>query len=161
VQSIASLAAWAENTPLALLVGESDIVYPLLLSMHVIGLATFGGLLTIVDLRLFGNFNAIPYAGLLGPLRLAWCGLVINVISGIALFASQATMFIENTPFLIKLSMIVLAASTAGVLHASLKRNAATWDASGHASRGARATAALCLAAIASAIVAGRLIAYF
>jgi hypothetical protein len=46
VQSIISLAAWLEGTPLALWVSESDLVYPLLLSMHIIGLATFAGLLT-------------------------------------------------------------------------------------------------------------------
>jgi hypothetical protein len=92
-----AMATWLEGTPFALLVSESDLVYPLLLSMHIIGLATFAGLLTVIDLRLLGGLATMPFAGMRGPMRLAWFGLVINAISGIALFASQATVFVENS----------------------------------------------------------------
>jgi hypothetical protein len=94
-------------------------------------------------------------------MRLAWLGLVINAISGIALFASQATVFVENTPFLIKLTMIALAALSAAVIHKRLHRDAADWDSAGRVAYPIRAIAAVSLTAIAAAIVAGRLIAYF
>jgi hypothetical protein len=42
-----------------------------------------------------------------------------------------------------------------------LRRDAMDWDRTGRASLAARATAAVSLTAIAAAIVAGRLIAYF
>jgi hypothetical protein len=161
VQSIIAVAAWLEGTPLALWVGESDLVYPLLLSLHIIGLATFAGLLTIVDLRLLGGLATMPFVGMRGPMRLAWFGLLINAISGIALFASQATVFIENTPFLIKLAMIALAALTAAIIHKRLRRDAAGWDSAGRAGHSTRVIATASLTAIAAAIVAGRLIAYF
>lgn len=156
-----TFAQWLEVTPLAIWVGESDIGYPFLLSMHVIGLAVFAGLLTIIDLRLLGGIKPMRFAGLIGPMRLAWAGLIINFLSGAALFASQASVFVENTPFRIKLAMIALAAITAGHIHRQLNRAALVWDGEGRASLSARTTAAVSLAAMASAIVAGRLIAYF
>jgi hypothetical protein len=148
-----AMATWLEGTPFALLVSESDLVYPLLLSMHIIGLATFAGLLTVIDLRLLGGLATLPFVGMRGPMRLAWFGLVINAISGVALFASQATVFVENIPFLIKLAMITLAALSAAIIHRRLHRDAANWDSAGHVAYPTRA--------IAAAIVAGRLIAYF
>ncbi len=156
-----AMAVWLEATPLALWVSESDFVYPLLLSLHIIGLATFAGLLAVIDVRLLGGLAAIPYGGMRGPMRLAWYGLLINFVSGIALFASQATVFVENTPFLIKIAMIVLAALSAAEIHRSLNRDAASWDHDGQAAQPARAIATISLLAIATAIIAGRLIAYF
>lgn len=156
-----AMAAWLEGTSLALWVSESDLVYPLLLSMHIIGLATFAGMLTVIDLRLLGGLAAMPYTGMRGPIRFAWFGLLINAISGIALFASQATVFVENIPFLIKLAMITLAALSAAAIHKRLNRDAAGWDRAGHVGHSTRAFAAVSLTAIAAAIIAGRLIAYF
>lgn len=161
MQSITATAAWLESTPLALWVSESDLVYPLLLSMHIIGLATFAGLLTVIDLRLLGGLATMPFVGMRGPIRLAWFGLVINAISGVALFASQATVFVENTPFLIKLAMIAAAALSAAIIHKRLHRDAANWDTAGQAGHSTRAIAIASLSAIGAAIVAGRLIAYF
>jgi hypothetical protein len=155
------MAAWLEGTPLALWVSESDLVYPMLLSVHIIGLATFAGLLTVIDLRLLGGLATMPFTGMRGPIRLAWFGLLINAISGVALFASQATVFVANTPFLIKLAMIALAAFSAAIIHKRLNRDAASWDTAGRAGHATRAVATVSLAAIAAAIVAGRLIAYF
>jgi hypothetical protein len=161
VETITTLALWLEETRLAIWVGESDLAYPFLLSLHVVGLAVFAGLLTVIDLRLLGAMRALPYPGLLGPMRLAWAGLVLNAISGMALFASQASMFVENTPFRIKLVMIIIAAVTASRIHKYLKRDATNWDKAGKAPAVALSMAFVSLAAIASAIVAGRLIAYF
>jgi hypothetical protein len=155
------MAAWLEGTPLALWVSESDLVYPVLLSLHIIGLATFAGLLAVIDLRLLGGLATMPLVGMRGPMRLAWFGLLINGISGIALFASQATVFVENPPFLIKLAMLTLAALSSAIIHKRLHRDAADWDRSGKAGHSTRAIAAVSLIAIVAAIVAGRLIAYF
>jgi hypothetical protein len=161
VQSVTTLALWLEETRLALWVGQSDLAYPFLLSMHVIGLAMFAGLITIADLRLLGGLRELSFSGLTGPMRLAWAGLTINVLSGIALFTSQASVFVENTPFQIKLAMIVTAAVIASAIHKGLRREAMAWDEAGRASVAARIEAAVSLAAVASAIIAGRLIAYF
>jgi hypothetical protein len=115
----------------------------------------------VIDLRLLGGLATLPVAGMRGPMRLAWLGLVINAISGIALFASQATVFVENVPFLIKLAMITLAAFSAAVIHKRLHRDAADWDTTGRAGQPTRVVATVSITAIAAAIVAGRLIAYF
>lgn len=161
METVTTFALWLEETRLAIWVGESDVAYPFLLSMHVIGLAMFAGLLTIVGLRMLGAIRELPFSGLTGPMRLAWAGLTVNVLSGVALFTSQASLFVANTPFQIKLAMIVTAAFVASAIHRGLRREAASWDRAGRASVAARIEAAVSLAAIVSAIVAGRLIAYF
>jgi hypothetical protein len=78
-----------------------------------------------------------------------------------ALVSTVVSMFVANTPFQIKLAMIVIAASMASAIHKGLRREALAWDGAGRASVAARIEAAVSLAAIAFAIVAGRLIAYF
>ena len=60
--------------------------------------------------------------------KLAWIGLLINAASGFALFSSQATFYVTNIPFLIKISSI-LAGSIIGVkLHSRLRKSAKIWD---------------------------------
>jgi hypothetical protein len=92
---------------------------------------------------------------------MAWLGLAINVCSGIALFASQATLFIHSLPFLIKITMIVTAAGSTAATACLLGRQASSWELAGTPSGMARGIAVMSLLALLGAIVAGRLIAYF
>jgi len=107
-----------ENSTAAIWVGESLWGYPLLLSTHVIGLAVVAGIFLMLDLRILGFNKGVSCKSFLSMFRLAWFGLAINAISGIALFSSQATTFISNTPFLLKIGSI-----TCGVICAVLIRN--------------------------------------
>jgi hypothetical protein len=68
---------------------------------------------------------------------------------------------VASTPFRIKLAMIVVAAVAAASNQKRQQAEAISWDRAGQASLAARGTAVVSLAAIVSAIVAGRLIAYF
>ena len=95
-----------EETSLALWVGESLWGYPLMLSLHVIGLAIVVGIFVMRDLRLLGMFDGIAFAALPSLIKLGWIGFIINALSGFALFTSQATTFIESTPFLLKIGSI-------------------------------------------------------
>ena len=47
---------WLENTPVALWVSLSLWAYPMLLSVHIVGLAMVVGLFSMRDLRLLGLF---------------------------------------------------------------------------------------------------------
>lgn len=152
---------WLEETRLALWVGESLWGYPIMLSLHVVGLAVVVGIFVMRDLRLLGWFDGISYTALSGLIKLGWLGFVINALSGAALFSSQASVFVESTPFLLKIGSILLAAICAAILQTRTRDLGASWDsAEGSPSASVRGIALLSLFFWISAIVAGRLIAY-
>lgn len=149
-----------EETAIARWVGESLWGYPILLSLHAVGLAVAVGVFVMRDLRLAGLFGGISFDSLGSLQKLGWSGLVINVLSGALLFTSQATMFVGNPAFLLKISMIFLAALTAALIQARMSNDSSRWDASGAATGAVRGLATLSIMLWLGAIVAGRLIAY-
>lgn len=152
---------WLELTPVAIWVGESLYGYPFMLGLHAVGLAIVVGIFAMRDMRLLGQFSGISYESIDGLRKLAWSGFGINAISGCFLFSSQATTFIESTPFLLKISMIFLAAICAAIIQNRMHADAAKWDESGTAVVGSvRALAFVSLILWMGAIISGRLVAY-
>jgi hypothetical protein len=132
-----------------------------MLSLHAVGLAIVVGIFVMRDLRLLGCFSGISYASIDGLKKLAWTGFAINAVSGCFLFSSQATTFIHSTPFLLKISMIFLAAVCAAIIQNRMRDEASVWDSSGTGAPGSvKAIAAVSLALWAGAIISGRLVAY-
>ena len=99
---------WLETTPIATLLQISVWAYPLVLSMHALGMAIVVGITAIIALRLVGYPSGIPLASFkaLAPIWLA--GLLINALSGIALFMADATRLFFNTPFQIKIILVAI-----------------------------------------------------
>ena len=73
---------WLESTSVALWVGESLWGYPIMLGLHVVGLAIVVGLFVMRDLRLMGLFDGISYESLDKLRPLGWTGFIINAVSG-------------------------------------------------------------------------------
>ena len=151
---------WLEMTPPAIWVGESLWGYPIMLGSHAVGLAIVVGIFLMRDLRLIGLVHGISYESLDSLRNLAWTGFVINAVSGCFLFTSQATVFIENTPFLLKISMIFLAAICAAIIQNKLRDAAIQWDSTGAVPGNVRAIAMASTALWIGAIISGRLVAY-
>ena len=151
---------WLETTAPAIWVGESLWGYPIMLGCHAVGLAIVVGIFMMRDLRLIGFFQGISFESLESLRNLGWTGFVINAISGCFLFSSQATVFIDSTPFLLKISMIFLAAISAGILQNKLRDGAVTWDGAGAAVGSVRIIAMFSSALWIGAIISGRLVAY-
>lgn len=152
---------WLESTPVALWVGESLWGYPLMISLHAIGLATLAGTLIMVDLRLLGVITGLHCQSLGGLISLAWTGLAVNLVSGLSLFSAQATVFIENTPFLVKIPAIFGAVVLAAIMQHQLRLYAAEWDHGKPMAVSIRVVAVLSILLWLTAIVAGRLTAYY
>lgn len=151
---------WLENTPVAIWVGVSLWGYPLLLSLHVIGLAVVVGIFATRDLRLLGLFPGLHPAAFLPLGKLGWIGFIINALSGILLFTSQAVTFVNNTAFLIKISCIVIGMVLAGLIQSRLRGELAASRDQASISSSTRLIALCSLTVWAAAIIAGRLIAY-
>ena len=151
---------WLEGTSVAIWVGESLWGYPFMLGLHVIGLAIVVGTFVMRDLRLLGLFDGILYESLDSLRKLGWTGFLINALSGCFLFSSQATTFIHSTPFLLKISMIFVAAIFAALIQNKLRDDAVQWDSEGRAAGSVRTFAMISTAMWMGAIIAGRLVAY-
>ncbi len=151
---------WLEGTKVSMWVGESLWGYPIMLGLHAVGLAIVVGIFVMRDLRLIGFFEGISYESLDSLRKLAWTGFVINATSGCFLFTSQATTFASSTPFLLKISMIFLAAICAAVIQNKMRDEAPQWDSSGAVIGSVRAIAMVSIALWTGAIIAGRLTAY-
>lgn len=148
-----------EQTSFAIWVGESLWSYPILIGTHAVGLAIVVGTLTMIDLRLLNNFQGIRFEALTSLLKLAWAGFLINALSGAALFTSQATTFVTNRPFLIKITLIFFAAIFTAIIQNKMRDSAADWNDEG-VPGAVRALAALSIFCWLGAIIAGRLTAY-
>lgn len=142
-------------------VGLSLWAYPMLLAVHIIGLAIVVGIFSMRDLRLLGMFQGLRPAAFLPLSRLAWGGFIVNAVSGILLFTSQAVTFASSIPFLIKITGIIVGMVLAGVIQARLRTEISLQSPEVRPGRGTRILALASLTCWLTAIVAGRLIAYF
>lgn len=139
-------------------VAESIWAYPLILTLHTVGLALLVGTTAFVDLRVLGAGSSVPLAPLksLSPVR--WTGLTLNVVTGIALFIAAASEKGAQTIFYVKLSLIALALLTDGRLRRRIFRGSVDIDPP--ITFETRGFAAASLLLWAGAITAGRLMAY-
>lgn len=85
--------------------------YPTVLTLHTLGLGVLVGGNAVLDLRLLGYAQGIPLAALEGLFPVMWAGFWVNALSGVALFAADATTKGTTRVFIAKLGIIV-----AGVL---------------------------------------------
>lgn len=152
--------AWLETTEVALWVSLSLWAYPMLLGAHIIGLAVVVGIFVVRDLRLLGMFPGLDPAAFLTIGKLAWAGFVLNALSGVLLFTSQAVTFAANPAFLVKITSIIAGMVTAGIIQARLRADLAGSVGAGTASRQTRLVAAISLSLWIVAIITGRLVAY-
>jgi hypothetical protein len=150
---------WLQYTPLASFVAETLWAYPLFETLHTLGMALLVASLGLINLRILGYKSELPVVGTLDFLPLAWIGFSVNLISGLALFASDAVYFWSSVTFKVKLVLIALAGLNAFLLSQSVFREARAGGAAAPGSF-ARLLAGSSLVFWVGAIIAGRLIAY-
>lgn len=147
-----------EESAFGVWVSTSLVGYPLMITLHAIGMAIMVGISVALDMRLLGWFPGIPYTAINRFLSIAWIGFTINLLSGTALFCMQATMYVKDGTFLLKMLFVLLGAVTAAFLQGSLNRNSAGWGAA--APGGIRLLAVASIVFWTAGMVTGRLIAY-
>jgi hypothetical protein len=148
-----------EGTALATWVRESGSLwgYPLILTLHTVGLAMLVGASTVVDLRLLGA-SQLPLPPFERLFTVVWLGFAINAASGTLLFMSDATAKGAQLVFWIKLGCIGVGVAVARLMQRRLF--AVRGDASTTGAPSGRGLAVTSLLAWLGAITAGRLMAY-
>jgi hypothetical protein len=155
---------WLEALPLSTWVAQSEIGYPVLLSVHSIGMSGVVGLMLMLDLRVLGFPAALPVSAFRRLMPFAWAGFVLNLISGVLLFDATAKRLLVNWPFYSKMAAILAAGGVTWLLWRELKAGGLAQPQAGGtaaaASVRARALALTSALLWVLAIVFGRLIAY-
>src|SRR3954463_4873091 len=108
------LLVWLESLPLSVWVHESPSVWaqPTVLTLHTMGMAVLVGASWVLDLRLLGISRNVPLSAFRWVFRAVGAGLVVNLITGMLLFAGRATTWGTAVPFLIKMCLVVASAAT-------------------------------------------------
>jgi hypothetical protein len=151
------------DTPLATSIRESEIAFPAIETIHVLGLALMTGTIAIVDLRLLGwVFHDEPVSDLADQLLPAtWVGFAVMAASGLTLFAAEAAKIYANPALCLKAILLVLAGLNMLAFHFGVYRHVADWGQEPRSPGRARAAAGLSLVLWAGVIASGRMIAYF
>ena len=162
MMSLRSLFEWVDTFESSIAIRESLVVYPALLTTHIISMCLFAGLIIAMDLRLLGIGNRrTPFSQVQRRLFLGqMIGFTINAITGLALVYGQPMRFYGNIFFWIKSVMMVLAGVNALAFHWTTYHSVAKWDTDPGPPFGAKLAGALSLVLWAFVVVTGRMIAY-
>jgi hypothetical protein len=154
---------WLYEQPWATALRESEDVYPLIETVHVLSIAVIVGTVVPLDLRVLGlilNQEAVTRVAR-ALLPTTWYGFLIMVLTGLPLFAAQAVDLYSNPAFRLKIMLLALAGSNALLFHSTTYRTVGDWDYANVAPRSARAFAVTSIVLWSAIIISGRLIAVF
>src|SRR5882672_5259760 len=157
-----TLCKWLEQTSVGAGVRESLWLFPAIETVHLFGIILLVGSTVAFDLRLLGfalrEHSVSRLASRLLPW--AWIGFAVQVLTGLLLFASEATKCYGNPAFRIKMLLLGLAGANALVFHLGLFRRVSAWDSAAAPPLGAKFAGVLSILLWLGIVAAGRWIGF-
>jgi hypothetical protein len=153
---------WIYATKLSTSIRESTWIFPIIESIHTLGIVLVVGTVAVFDLRLLGLImKREPVSGLAKQvLPWTWAGFAIMFITGLLLAIAESATAYFNLAFRIKLLLLALVGLNPLIFHFTVYRSVNTWEVASVTPLRARAAATCSLALWTGIIIAGRLIAY-
>ena len=105
---------WLEDTPWGVAIRGSSWMYPVALWIHFAGLSIFLGSTLAVDVR-----------------RMRWIGFGVAFLGGFLLLSAEATVYVTNAGFRLKLAVLMPLALT---WHVVVQKNTKAWTQTDHTS---------------------------
>ena len=163
MMDLQQLCQWLNDTQLATSIRESEVVFPVIETVHVLAITLLAGTVAVVDLRLLGIlFRREPVSRVAGRvLPLTWVGFAAMFSSGLLLFLAEAAKSYGNTAFRVKMLLLLIGGLNPLIFHFTVYRDVQKWDLRVVTPRRARLAAMTSLAVWSGVIVAGRAIAYY
>src|ERR1017187_10448242 len=122
--SLLQVCQWLNDTQLATAIRESDVVFPVIETVHVLGITLLAGTVAIVDLRLLGVIlkreRVSQVAGQILPLT--WVGFAAMIGSGALLFLAEAAKSYYNPAFRFKMLLPIVAGLNPLLFHTTVYR---------------------------------------
>ena len=102
---------WFETTTIGTAIKNSSWAFAVIESVHLLALAVIGGAVLMLDLRLLGlGLRRQPIPEVAREAQPWLVGsLVVMLVTGFALFSSEATKCYYSTPFWVKMTSLALA----------------------------------------------------
>lgn len=156
------LCQWVAATRLGVRLRESENLFSIIETTHVLGIIATAGLVAIVDLRLLGVLlpESLPGDVLRPLVRFAWYGFAAMMLSGSLLFCAEAADLGRNRAFEMKMALLVVLGLNQWFFHATIYREIVAGEPPVPLRRRARATALLSLILWLGVVALGRAIAY-
>jgi hypothetical protein len=164
--STASMAAahpileWIKYTPIGVFVRDSAWAFPVLQSLHFIGMSMLVGVVGAIDLRVLGVARGLPIHPLHRLLPVAFTGFGINFVTGIFFFCHDPYVYAFNISFRLKMLLILVAGLNALWFQLGVFIDVDKWGPGIEASRLAKVISALSIIIWFGVIMAGRFIAF-
>jgi len=154
----ASLIASLEGSSVATGIRQSLYLFPLIESVHVLGLTLVFGTITIIDLRLLGLASTRrPFTTVASDvLKWTWLAFAVTVTTGLLMFVTNATTYYPNAYFRAKMALLVLSGVNMVAFELTARRSVRSWDGNAAAPAAGRIVAAVSLVLWMSVIVLGR-----
>jgi hypothetical protein len=151
-----------QNTHIASSIRDSLFLFPMLESIHVVGLALVFGTIAIVDLRLLGLASTHrPFRAMASDiLKWTWVAFTITFLTGGLMFSTNATVYFHNPVFQAKMALLLLAGINMGIFEMTCGRTTRQWDTSPSPPVRAKTAAVISLTLWISVIFLGRWIGF-
>jgi hypothetical protein len=141
---------------------QSLYLFPLLESIHVIGLSLVVGTITVIDLRLLGIASANrPFQRMASDiLKWTWVAFAITLVTGVLMFTTNARVYYHNIYFELKMALLVAAGLNMFLFEMTARRSVREWDQKPSAPASGKTVAVLSLAFWIAIIFMGRIIGF-
>jgi hypothetical protein len=147
-----------QDTAAATALREDAALFPWVEGVHVLALSVVVGCVAIIELRLLGlaGLSRSVSRVLDDLLPCTWCAFATAVLSGFALFASNAITYAHNAYFLGKLGFLLGVGLNAFIFHATVERSIQRWDTAARTPLPARLSGLFSLAGWLGVVAFGR-----
>jgi hypothetical protein len=162
MHQLQELISYFEDSALADNIRENDLLFPLIESVHVVSICLVVGSILVVDLRLLGlaSLNRAVSRVTSGILPLTWSAFAVAAASGLLLFISNATKYLENGYFVAKIFLICAAGLNMAIFHAISAKDLPRWEHETALPRPARLAGGLSILLWVSVVTCGRWIGF-
>ena len=128
--TVLAACEWLQSLSWASGVKHSAWQFPVIESIHSLGLAVMLWPAAILDLRLLGvMMRRRPVSTVAAQfLPWVWTGFTTMILSGLILFASEAVKCYDSPFFRVKVVLLAIAGLNALIFHTTVFRDVGAWD---------------------------------
>jgi|SRR5215472_3611305 len=154
---------WLSETTFSRNLRDAPYPFPVLIIVHIITIALFGGMVVMGNLRVLGwSMKSVPVSQVIGQFRpWKWTAFGLLLVSGTLLAMSDPVEYGGNIMFWISNALLLIAGLNALIFHFGAYKSVAVWDTAVEAPTDARKWAGLSLTLWIILVFAGRAIAFF
>ena len=140
---------------------QTDWAWPIVESIHFVGLTLLFGSIAAWDLRLLGFAKQVPIAAFHRLVPFAILGFAINATSGAFFLMTDPDQYVYNPAFHLKMLCVMLAGANAGLFYLTMFRRVKRLEPGAQGSVLIRLSGAVSLVLWITVIICGRMITFY